>query len=353
MFLKRFSAVALLAGTMALLGGACGKGGAAAKDDTKITGKPSDPPVKIEATWKPNHRHTLRFEMSQHSEFPAFGRPGKMTNDTTIGQEYALTVTNASEAGQRGLELEFLALEVQTTIGETEIYYDSANKVLNTGDNPLAQTLSNLIGGKIHYLLGADNAVLKLEGTQALFDRLDKAGNAGRPNRQGGMAVGAGFMLRRVFSDDYFKQIVELSGLPSQAVRVGDKWPVKRVVNGGLVGNLLLETENTFKGWQTHESRKCARIEFAGTMKATGTNSLLGAMGRLDIENGKVHGTSWVDSSLNLPVDTVIDEDMDFKITLAWGGPNRGTNTAVQPLAGVTRLQLSIKLLESEPTERK
>jgi len=276
-----------------------------------------------------------------------------MTNDTTIGQEYALTVTNASEAGQRGLELEILALEVQTAVGDTEFYYDSANKVLNNAGNPLAQTLSNLIGGKIHYLLSADNSVLKLEGTQALFDRVDNGGTAGRPNRQRGMAAGAGFMLRRVYSDDYFKQMVELSGLPSHAVRVGEKWPVKRTVNGGLVGNLLLETENTFKGWQTHDGRRCARLEFAGTMKAAGTNSLLGALGQLNIENGKIQGTTWVDASLNLPVDTVLDENMDFKITLALGGGNRGTNAPAQPLAGVTRLQISMKLLESDATDRK
>lgn len=345
----------LTTGCVALLAAACGRNNGSAPGDSKVTGKAADAPVKLEASWKPDRRYMWRVEMAQHGEFPGWGRQKRMTNDTIVAQEYAITVTNAPQAGQRGLEMEILALEVQAAMGDMEFSYDSANRVMDNTGNPIAQTLSNLIGGKVYFLVGPDNKVLKLEGTKELFDRVD--GPAGGGRRGGGM--GAGALLRRTYSDDYFKEMVELSGLPDKAVRVGDSWPIKRVVNGGLVGDLLLDTVQIFKGWQTHERRKCARIDFDGTVAASGSNSLLGMMGRMELENGKIHGTTWVDPSLSLPVETVLDQSMDIKVALPQPG-RRGTNAAAQPTnsppqswSGPSRVHMTIKLLDTEGGEQK
>lgn len=335
----------------------CGKRDDRTADESgapgKVTGKASDAPVKLEVAWKADQRLLWRMELEQHSEFPGFGRQKKMTNDTVMAQEYSVTVTNAPEPGLRGAEMEILAIELQTAVGDMELKYDSANKVMGAADNPLAQALSNLIGGKIYFLLGADNKVVKMQGTKELFDRVD--GPAGGPRR--GMGIGA--MLRKSYGDDQFKQMIEMSGMPDKPVRIGDKWEVNKVVGGGMIGDLALNTTQEFKGWQTRDKRKCARVDFAGTIAGAGTNSLLSMMGRMEIQNGRIEGTTWVDPVLCLPVEAVIDQKMDIHVTpnapAARQGANAtaGATNAAAPWTGVSSARIKIKLLESERTDGK
>jgi len=78
-------------------------------------------------------------ESDQSTEAPNMqaargGQPQKATvkMENRFAQEYALTATNAAD-GNRGLEMEILAIELEAGSGDQMMNYDSRNKVAPTG----------------------------------------------------------------------------------------------------------------------------------------------------------------------------------------------------------------------------
>jgi hypothetical protein len=245
-----------------------------------------------------------------------FGRqPGAL--ETTVSMDYALVATNAPANG-RGLDMEIRALSVDVLTGERSVlHFDSLNKAVpNAG--PGADLLQQVIGGHIRFLMDSNNAVASVEGIKELMERVQGDAGSGAADQRRNWTSG---ILQRIFNADYFGQLVDTGLLPGSATRIGDTWTRQREIDVGLLGRVLLSTTNTLRGWQDHEGKKCARIDFKGTLglktgKAEGPFALLG----LALQEGQVSGRAWFDPAARLPVETVLEQSCMVSFTR----PNAG-----------------------------
>src|SRR5437016_12832347 len=83
----------------------------------------------------------------------------------------------------------------------------------------------------------------------------------------GGHVLSRAF-VRELFTPQYLRHLIDLTFVPSDPVRVDDKWPGQMTLNpGALIGSLTADVTYTFRGWQVHDQRKSALVEFSGTVK--------------------------------------------------------------------------------------
>ena len=120
-------------------------------------------------------------------------------------------------------------------------------------------------------------------------------------------------------------------------MRVGDTWTVTREMSSGPGGGrVTAEIVYKFEGWQERFERRCARLEFKGTLKPgsrardkiirnlSGTNAPVPPP---DGEPGTIEGVTWFSPDLGLPVETVFDQTTTSKIVSNRRVPFvRGTN---------------------------
>lgn len=353
--LQRISAHLIVATCAAtLLVGCNKKSGDAASNSSKetaITGKPTDAPVAITPAWKSGNKYAMRLERTQTGRLGPMGmggRRGQQANDapveTVYAQEYTLTITNAAD-GKRGAELEITGIELQSGRGEeTLINYDSQNKAApREQGNPISTAivgaLDKLVGGKVRYLLGEDGKVQKVDGIDELFARADGT------NTQRGPFAPSRF-LRNAISEDTFKQMVEISGAPGKDVKVGESWPFSRKLDAPIIGKLSIDITNTLRGWQEHEGKKCARVEFTGVV--TGSGGTNGPGGRVSLSDGQVAGHYWYDPEIGLSRELQMNQSYTVHASGVGGGrnnPNAGTNSFSVPV----KESVSMKLLEMKP----
>ena len=307
-----------------------------------ITGSPSDAPVSLVPKWQPDHRYVMRMESDQTMEMPDPGaaRGGKPSDKTvaiqnTFAQEYALTVTNAPD-GNQGVEMEILAIELQAGGPNQMINYDSRNTVVREG-GPIAEALDRVIGARLRCLVSPENTVLKVEGLDELAARVESPGAAAN-GRRAPMQQAAGMMIRGIYNEGVVKQMLEFStGIP-KSLRVGESWPVNREIAQPMIGTLVLNITNTFRGWQEHDGKKCARVEFVGTIETKNA----GGASPMSLRDGSIAGHYWFSPEMLVPIEASIDQN--YTMSAGRGGNNPGFTSPV-------RQNVSMRLLEMKPVE--
>ncbi len=312
--------------------------------EPSITGKPSDPAVDLFAAWKSGQRYQLSLEMSQTTGYRV--RTNNSVLETAFAQEYTLSVSNAPERN-RALELEIVSFTLETTSGGRRVInFDSLNKFAPSDGNPVAVSLSKLVGERVRYLLAPDNKILQTDGVKDLLARTVTAADAATP----ATATRGSSLARRHFNTEGLRQMIEVGGAPSTPMRIGQTWVAERDINAGIIGTFRLTTTNTFAGWQEHEKKKCARINITGTFNSIITRSTnrLVATGSMKIANGKVTGKSWFDPKLGVVIETVLDQDFDAPVIVP--PSRRGTKAGAAPVTyNPAHQTLSIKLNDVSP----
>lgn len=244
----------LIATTLALslswLG--CNKSGKLAESSTFT---PPSGPVELKLKWPKGERVVQEMEMKQNMELNIPGQPAPMKQDMTMGQEYGLTVLNATPDGGHEVEMEFLSARMNSTMGgKTLMDYDSAKKSSADKANPVADMFGKIVGSKIQFFLNVSNEVDRIEGVDALVERLTT-----------GTQAAALAPLKSMFSEGYFKQMMSANRfMPPKAVQPGDTWPVQLEFPMGPLGIMVMNYTFTFESWQMHGKRNCARMEFQG-----------------------------------------------------------------------------------------
>ncbi len=359
--------LAALACVAALVAGCNKSGSANRKSEEPITGRASDPAVEMKAEWKAGQRYLFRLDLALQNEMP-IGRRGNPNAgplrqmETTLGQDYTITVTNVASDGGRALELEILAVQMDIASGDSYVLnFDSENPGVSLTENATTDQLQKLVGGKIRYQVSADNKVMRMDGMRELMDRVGSGG--GRGNRGPG---GPGGVVGRIFTPQYFRQLVEFAGLPPQPVTIGESWPVRREISVGQPNPFPVDLTATFRGWQKHENRNCARTDFTGDLapKATNTTASAASTNRtsdvrrliramtgppgnpMNIEKGTVVGKTWFDPSIGFSVETQFDQTVVTRNTVFRRPPSTNAPPAMTTNVSTTRQVVSIKLLD-------
>jgi len=314
----------------------CSKSGvrAGSRKDGRITGSPSDPAVAFIAQWAPSNRYVFRSEISTFAEVPRQGQAKPVPQESTLGLDYVITVSNVNSNGSKSLELEITSVQFESTMGETMlISYDSMNKVVGTDGNAMAERFEKIIGSKITFQLSASNKISNVRGISEITNKLYNGGTAR-----------AQTLVRRLFTPQYLRHLIDLIVLPADPVRIKDSWSGQMALNSGpLIGGITGDVTYTFRGWQEHDQRKCALVEFTGTVKPRGKP---GGPIANNMENGTINGKTWFDPELGIVVESISDQAATSKGSIKWR--RAGTNAPPQSYTSNFRQHTSIKLVDVE-----
>ena len=264
-------------------------------------------PVELKLKWPQGERIVQDMDTKQTSEISIPGRPAPMKQDTTMGMQYSLTALQATPGGGHEVELEFLSARMNSTVaGRKVLDYDSTRKLVTDKPNPLAGIYGKIVGSKIRFFLNATNGVERIEGVDEMMSRL-----------QAGATPADLAPLKSMYTEGYFKQLMQANQyMPARAVQPGDTWPVQIEIPMGMIGNLVLNYDFTFKSWEMHGKRNCARLEFSGTIKSTPDTNASPTGMSINILGGDSSGISWFDPEIGKTIDTTMNQDLNMVIRL-------------------------------------
>jgi hypothetical protein len=293
-------------------------------------------PVVLKLKWPQGERILQDMDMKQNMEISMPGQPGPMKQDMTMGQEYGLTVLKENPDGGHEVEMEFLSARMGMTMGgKTLLDYDSTKQSSADKTNSVADMFGKIVGFKIQFFLNASNEVERMEGVQTLVNRLSS----------GGQADALAPLKSTMFSEDRFKQMMSANRfMPPKAVQPGDTWPVKQSFQMGALGTMVIDFNCTFRSWEMHGKRNCARIEFQGTINSTPDTDANPA--GMSITDGNSSGVSWFDPELGITIDTTMNQDMKMVMNIPMNPRgNPGAAGQMQTITNQMNQVITVKLV--------
>jgi hypothetical protein len=313
----------------------CNKSG---KLSQKSEFKPPTGPVEFKLKWPLGERVEQDMDMKMKTETDVPGQPAPIKQDITMGQSYGLTVLQANADGTHEIEMDFLGAMSSQMGGRTVMNYDSAKPAAADKANPVGNIFGKIVGSKIRYFLDASNAVERIEGVDDMMNRMAS-----------GAQPQALAPLKSMFSEGYFKQLMSANlFLPSNPVQPGDSWPVQLEIPLSVLGTMIMNYNFTFKNWEMHGARNCARLEFDGTIQ-TKPDSTPNATGfTMSIQNGAVSGVSWFDPELGITIDTSINQNFSMIMQIPQNPrakPKAGVAAKMQSITNVMDQAMTIKLV--------
>lgn len=277
--------------------------------EAKITGSPGDPPVELHAEWQVDHQYDMVLQFEQYTQVRNRNTDDDFDQDIKFKLSFNGQVKpdrSPKASSNLWLNLDLNGLMFSLIRGDTPlIHFDTRSQVGRLEDDQrTTDALEKLVGSKWSYTVAPDGAVLS-----ASMDTNTPSARALNPDvKIMGLSV-----VKRLFSPQYFRPFLEVSGLPSEPVKVGATWPVERYFNAGTVGTVQFNGQCVFRGWQMHAGKRCARLDLSGELKPA--MRLPGRLGKLlkgssELEKGTLTGQIWYDPEQKLPVQSITDLTM-------------------------------------------
>ena len=283
--------------------------------------------VDLRLNWPVGKRFLQRMDIVQSSESTIPGVPTAMKQESTQSQDYSITVVKEREGGGRELELEFIAQKIDSQMGgKALVTFDSKADAKTDRTNAVAGAMRKLVGVKIHYLTDTNGRIDKVVGAPELQAKL-----------VGTAAPQARMILTGLLNEDNLKRVVTLAiGLPDKPVKVGETWPAQRDVPMGLMGTLVMDSKYTFKGWEEHDKRRCALLEFTGTVASKPGAAPTAGPASMIVDNGKTAGKAWFDPAAGMIIDSQMEQEMTMKIS-----------SSGQNIESKTKTKINVKVVEA------
>src|SRR2546426_5945805 len=106
--------------------------------EAPLTGRPTDPPTAMAARWESGRRYLYRVDVSSSAVVPRRNSGTPIRAETTLGQDLAFTISNAPAGGGKVVQMELLALQMETTKDDgVTMTFDSGNKAIFIEESPL------------------------------------------------------------------------------------------------------------------------------------------------------------------------------------------------------------------------
>lgn len=275
-----------------------------------------EPPVELKAKWPVGKRFVLNNESVQETVITNSAVPAPMRIESSQSQELALSVVKEREGGGREIEVEFLGFKFDSRQpGGAAMRFDSASDPKGDKTNFFGAALRKLIGAKVKYLTGPDGKVEKVEGVEELV----KKAVSGTP-------TSIATIMRPMLTEENLKKWgITSIGLPDKPVKPGEMWPVNHTMTLPAFGTLVLDLTCKFRGPEDHSARKCAAIEFTGSVSniiakpasATPQN----APAAVTFEDGVTSGQIWYDLASGM----ILENAGEMSFTIRRSLPNGGT----------------------------
>jgi hypothetical protein len=282
----------------------------------------ADSPANLKIKWTPGKTLSMRMELNQGIDSKAPNQPDQGTLEVKLTQDFNLSAVKKLDNGGWELALEFENQSMDVSQGgHSLVTFDSAQSSAQETNNPVAPMLRAMIGARLEYFTDATGKVEKMDGLDDLMKRISAVA---KPQQIG--------MFQQMFSEDTLKRYGSFSeALPNRMVNIGESWTTQNDIKS-TIGTLGMDVNYTFKDWEQHGDRRCARVQSTGKISTkTASAAMVGAM--VNVENGKITGDFWFDPETGMIVDAHDNQDMTLKITTR-------TLTMTQQLGQKVRLWL-------------
>jgi len=287
-----------------------------------IRGKPSDTPVTFVARWDETNAFVYHLESITGTQVPRRNTNGFVQQDTVLAKDLRFSVTNVTPEGFRSMKMEIQAVRVETTADQRlTSAFDTENEMLSTEDNQVANRLRKIKGAQLGFRLSPANRILRVDGMKEFNDRMGSNRN---------VKGAAGAVLNKFFNQQFYRELVEMSFVPTNEVHVGDSWTVRARALAGLYNSPVVDLTYKFRGWQVHDGTNCARFDFTGTTTPNRSGSTNRAAGGNSSEEAEVEGTVWFSPDLGVPVELVYNQSLTRnsmatpRVPRMQGGTNAG-----------------------------
>lgn len=304
--------------------------GCSKSDTTPPTGVATVTPegkMEMQFKWIVGKKYVVRMDVSSTSEIALPNQPQPMKQDTTMSQDYTISVLKELPDGGRELVLEFTGAGLELKTGDrTLISFDSTQDPSLDGGNPVAPMLRRTIGSRLNYTTDANGAVVSLKGFQELTNRV-----------MSGIQPEIQASFGSMYNEGYLKQLCDAARMaPDRGVKPGDTWYRNIREDMGPLGTLAANMKMKFEGWEKHGDRKCARIKSTGEMTSTPSDPTRPAAAMaFQIDKGDATGTGWFDPELGMVVESISDQNLTMRIT-----------TQGQTLTSQINQKINFKLLD-------
>jgi hypothetical protein len=282
-----------------------------------IRGKSSDPAVAFVGRWDETNAFVYHLESITGTQIPRRNTNGVIQQDTILAKDLRFGVTNVTPEGFRSMKMEIQSVRVETTADQRlTSAFDTENEMLSTEDNAVASRLRRVKGAQLGFRLSPANRVLRVDGTKEFNDRIGTSRN---------VKGAAGAVLNKFLNQQFYRDLIEMSFLPTNSVRIGESWTVRMRSLAGLYTSGAVDLTYTFRGWQEHENTNCARFDFTGNTRPTRSTS----NNRTSSEEAEIEGTVWFSPELGVPIEMIVNQSLtrnatSTKIPRPPGGTNAG-----------------------------
>jgi hypothetical protein len=262
-------------------------------------------PIELKAKWTAGKKYLHEMDMHQDMQITMPGTSAPAHQQMDMQQKFSISVLKERPEGGVELELEFVGEKVSSKMGNRQIMnFDSASSPAHDGADPGAAIFRKIVGAKIRFLTDADGKVEKVEGYDEFVDRISGSGG---PAGQ--------MILKGMFNEDTLKQYgTGAQGLPDHPVKIGDSWPFHMDMPAGPIGNLKMNFQYTFTGWEKRDGHNCALLSYTGTMSSEPSTNA--AAMSFSIKSGDITGKTWFDPELGANIGGTTDQTMDFDMNM-------------------------------------
>jgi hypothetical protein len=295
--MKKQTFHAAVAALVCLLAVSCSKQKERSSQPKSQTSNSSEPAVELKAKWSPGKKIVQRMTISARNG-SADQQSSRGQQVTDMSWDYSVTTLKQSDDGGHELELEFVSTKIEAKAGD-RVYmsFDSAHDDGKETKDPFTPAFRKLVGAKVRYVLGPDGKVKTLDGYDDFMVRIAR----GSKNSE---------MLKSMFNQEMLKRLCGWAdSLPDHPVRPGDTW--KQSIDTTLYGTakMMIEGKFTFATWEEHNSHKCVKLDYTGTISGNSSGSA-----QVAIDKGTISGSSWFDPEEGVVVASDLDQVLTIKI---------------------------------------
>jgi serine/threonine protein kinase len=311
--------------------------GAGNKLNQPATFKTPTGPVELKAKWTLGTQNIVDVRVRQITENFKPDQPVPVKSDFCMGHQLSFSVLKETSAGEHEVEMEILTFWMGGRTGGHTWLHDSARVSASQKPGMMTKLFEQIIGGKIRYFLDASNKVKRMEGVDEFISRI-KSGEQPTDLAE----------IRDMFNESYFENLAtQRCYLSDKAIHPGDTWLFHDERPSGSARIAVSDFKVTFRNWELHGKRNCARLEYQGILKGKPRPNVQPGATRpkriLADNGGTSSGVLWFDAELGVAIDATINNDMMLV-------PAVKPDIAEPPSSTSTRLHqiLTVKLLSME-----
>jgi hypothetical protein len=253
--------------------------------------------IQLTQEWRAGHRYRQRISQQMDQSVRMPGTPASVRQQLKQIQETVIDVEKNREDGGHFGNVAITELRTRMLMGGAAVEFDSRNPAAEDQNHPLAAIMRPLMGIPIGYDAKPDGSIIRI----ALPEPKEKTPETDKVAQQ----------IETIFSQVLTQATV--TGLPKHPVKVGDRWPENRSQKLMDLGEVELNGEWIFTGYQERNGINCAMLVFRGKLSVRPDYKPKGRL-RILTARGNAQGQIWFDPKARVARRSQIAQDVKLRM---------------------------------------